>query len=118
VRKKLASPQIIPQIPAMIETFQDNIRTDFTPEQLAQLACLATRMPPENITLASFPGDLFKQTRVFDPVFDKRIAILDADFAILSDFVTRFQLGMWPLPSTSSASSSVIDEEDAPSICQ
>jgi LCP family protein required for cell wall assembly len=118
VRKKLASPQIIPQIPAMIETFQDNIRTDFTPEQLAQLACLATRMPPENITLASFPGDLFKQTRVFDPVFDKRIAILDADFAILSDFVTRFQLGTWPLPSTSSASSSVIDEEDAPSVCQ
>lgn len=118
VRKKLASPQIIPQIPAMIETFQDNIRTDFTPEQLAQLACLATRMPPENITLASFPGDLFKQTRVFDPVFDKRIAILEADFAILSDFVTRFQLGTWPLPASTIESSSVIDEEDAPSICQ
>ncbi|MBN8657548.1 MAG: LCP family protein, partial [Anaerolineae bacterium] len=118
VRKKLASPQIIPQIPAMIETFQDNIRTDFTPEQLAQLACLATRMPPENITLASFPGDLFKQTRVFDPVFDKRIAILEADFAILSDFVSRFQLGTWPLPAAASTSSSVIDEEDAPSICQ
>lgn len=118
VRKKLASPQIIPQIPAMIETFQDNIRTDFTPEQLAQLACLATRMPPENIVLASFPGDLFKQTRVFDPVFDKRIAILEADFTILSDFVARFQSGTWPIASAASESSSVIDEEDAPSICQ
>ncbi|MBK6645530.1 MAG: LCP family protein [Anaerolineales bacterium] len=96
VRKKITSPQILAQVPALIETFQDNIRTDLTPAQLSQLACLGTQMPPRNIALASFPGDLFKQTRVFDPVFDKRIAILDADFVILTDFVTRFQMGTWP----------------------
>ncbi|MBK6793351.1 MAG: LCP family protein [Anaerolineales bacterium] len=117
VRKKLTSPQIVAQIPALIETFRDNIRTDFTPEQLGQLACLAPQMPPENILLASFPGDLFKQTRVFDPVFDKRIAILEADFTILSDFVVRFQAGTWPVPAAENTSSS-IDTEDAPSICQ
>jgi LCP family protein required for cell wall assembly len=117
VRKKLTSPQIVAQIPALIETFQDNIRTDFTPEQLGQLACLATRMPPENILLASFPGDLFKQTRVFDPVFDKRIAIVDADFEILTDFVTRFQAGTWPVPVPADSNSG-IDDEDAPSVCQ
>lgn len=117
VQKKLTSPQIVTQIPALIETFQDNIRTDFTPEQLGQLACLATQMPPENILFASFPGNLFKQTRVFDPVFDKRISILDADFAILSDFVARFQAGSWPVPAAA-VSSPIIDEEDASSICQ
>lgn len=117
VRKKLTSPQIVAQIPALIETFQDNIQTDFTPEQLGQLACLATRMPPENILLASFPGDLFKQTRVFDPVFDKRIAIVDADFEILTDFVTRFQAGTWPVPVPADSNSG-IDDEDAPSVCQ
>jgi LCP family protein required for cell wall assembly len=118
VRKKLTSPQIVTQIPALIETFQDNIRTDFTPEQLGQLACLGAQMPPENILLASFPGDLFKTTRVFDPVFDKRISIVDADFDILSDFVARFQAGTWPVPVASDSSSSAIDQEDAASICQ
>ncbi|MBI2331086.1 MAG: LCP family protein [Chloroflexi bacterium] len=117
VRKKLTSPQIVTQIPALIETFQDNIRTDFTPEQLGQLACLGTQMPPENILLASFPSDLFKTTRVFDPVFDKRISIVEADFDILSDFVARFQAGTWPVPAPTDTSSA-IDEEDAASICQ
>ncbi len=115
LRKKITSPQIVTQIPALIESFQDNIRTDFTPEQLGQLACLATQMPPENIQLASFPGDLFKQTRTFDPVFDKRIAILDADFTILRDFVSRFQAGTWP---TAAAPSTAVDEEDTPIICE
>ena len=118
VRKKLTSPQVIAQIPELIRTFQDNVRTDFTPEQLGQLACLATQMPPENILLTSFPGDLFKQTRVYDPVFDKRISILDADFAILSDFVSRFQSGTWPVPVMEAETSSTIDEEDVPVVCQ
>lgn len=115
LRKKITSPQIVTQIPALIESFQDNIRTDFTPEQLGQLACLASQMPPENIQLASFPADLFKQTRTFDPVFDKRIAILDADFTILRDFVARFQAGTWP---TAGAPSTAVDEEDTPIICE
>lgn len=118
VRKKLTNPQILAQIPALIETFQDNIRTDFTPAQLGQLACLATQMPPENIVLASFPADLFKQTRVFDPVFNKRISILDADFDILRDFVLRFQMGTWPPQAAISPPSPLIDEEDNAFVCQ
>lgn len=118
VRKKLTSPQVVTQIPALIEAFQDNIRTDFTPAQLSQLACLATQMPPENIVLASFPADLFKQTRVYDPVFEKRISILSADFDILRDFVARFQMGAWPVQAASSTPSPLIDEEDAAFVCQ
>ena len=118
VRKKITNPQILAQIPALIETFQDNVRTDLTPAQLSQLACLATQMPPQNIALASFPSDLFKQTRVFDPVFDKRIAILDADFVILTDFVTRFQMGTWPPQASASTPSPAVNQEDSAFVCE
>jgi len=115
LRKKLTSPAIVTQIPELIEAFKDNIRTDFTPAQLSQLACLASQMPPENISLASFPADIFTQTREFDPVFDKRVAILSVDHNILRDYVTRFQSGMWPLPN---APLQITDEEDEPIVCE
>lgn len=110
LRKKLTSPKVVTQIPALIDSFSDNVRTDFTPEQLGQLACLGTQLPPENIELTSFPAELFKQTRVYDPVFEKRIAILDADFSILRDFVARFQNGTWPPPSSDIAPTSTTED--------
>ncbi|MFN3491145.1 MAG: LCP family protein [Anaerolineales bacterium] len=115
LRKKLTSPAIVTQIPELIEAFQDNIRTDFTPAQLSQLACLASQMPPENVSLVSFPASLFKSTRQYDPVFDKRIAILDADHNILRDYVARFQSGMWPLLN---APLDIAKEEDTPLACE
>lgn len=116
LRKKVTSPQVLANIPALIESFEENIRTDFTPQQLSQLACLAAQMPPENIVLASFPGELFKQTRTFDPVFDKRVSILEADPIILSDFVTRFQAGTWPIPAPNTARDP--DTEDNAIVCE
>ncbi|MBE0670628.1 MAG: LCP family protein, partial [Anaerolineales bacterium] len=117
VRKKLTSPGVVTQIPELIEAFKDNIRTDFTPEQISQLACLGTRLPPQNIVLTSFPQELFTQTREFDPVFDKRIAILDADFSILSDFVRKFHAGTWPAPILPAPSSLAPENEDIPLVC-
>lgn len=116
LRKKITSPNIVTQIPALIEAFKDNIRTDFTPEQLSQLACLGTQMPPQNIQLASFPGELFKQTRTYDPVFEKRIAILEADFDILRDYVARFQAGTWPAEVSDDPANE--EEEDTPMVCE
>jgi LCP family protein required for cell wall assembly len=99
LRKKLTNPKVMTQIPDLINSFRDNIITDFTPAQLGQLACLGTRLPPQNIQFASFPQELFKQTRMLDPVFDKRVFIWDVDFNILRDYVDRFQAGTWPVPS-------------------
>lgn len=114
LRKKLTDPKVITKIPELIKSFQDNIRTDFTPQQLSQLACLGTRLPPQNILFTTFPQELFKRTRIFDPVFDKTVFIWDVDFNILSDYVTRFQAGTWPVAGVPAASSS-----DAPEIvCQ
>jgi len=110
LRKKLTSPKTVTKIPELIESFQDNILTDFTPEQLGQLACIGTRMPPQNITFASFPQELFKNARIFDPVFNKNVFIWDVDFNILRDYVARFQAGTWP------EADSAATEEEAPEI--
>lgn len=96
LRKKLFTPNTVKQIPGLIDAFKDNIQTDFTPEQLGQLACLGTKLPLENIAFASFPEELFTGTRIYDPVFDGRVFIWDVDFNILRDYVTRFNAGAWP----------------------
>jgi len=98
LREKLTSPKVVTQIPGLIQSFQDNIITDFTPAQLGQLACLGTKLPRQNIILTSFPPELFTQARQFDPVFDKDLSVLDADFDVLRDYSTRFQSGVWPQP--------------------
>ncbi len=114
LRKKLTNPKVMTQIPDLINSFRDNIITDFTPAQLGQLACLGTRLPPQNIQFASFPQELFKQTRMLDPVFDKRVFIWDVDFNILRDYVDRFQAGTWPVPSLPSAST----DNETEIVCQ
>ena len=96
VQKKLINPKVVTKIPELIESFQDNILTDFTPEQLGQLACIGTRMPAKNITFASFPQELFKDSLIYDPVFDKNVFYWDVDFNVLRDYVARFQAGTWP----------------------
>jgi LCP family protein required for cell wall assembly len=115
LRKKLASPQVVTQIPELIESFKDNIITDLTPGQIGQLACLGSKLPVENIVFASFPQELFKQTRVYDPVFEKRVFIWDVDFNILSDYVARFQAGTWPEPGAVAPAST---EEESEVVCQ
>jgi LCP family protein required for cell wall assembly len=97
MREKVLSPTVITQIPALINSFQGSIQTDFTPEQLSQLACLGTRLPVENIAFASFPEELFTEVRTYDdPAYPKGLLIFDADFNILRDYVTRFNAGTWP----------------------
>jgi len=117
LRDKITSPKIVTQIPDLIDSFKENIITDFTPAQLGQLACLGTKMPSQNIILTGFPQGMFTQTRVYDPVFDKRIAILDADFDALREYVARFQLGSWPEPPPVRQTFDPIDES-APVTCQ
>jgi len=96
LRDQLTSPAVVIQIPDLIRAFQGAIQTDLSPEQLGQLACIGTKMPSDNIVFASFPAEHFKQTRQYDPVFKKRIAVWDVDFEILRDYISRFNEGTWP----------------------
>lgn len=109
LQKKLTSPTVVMRIPALIQSFQGAVQTDLTPEQITQLACLGAKLKASDITFANFPRELFTGTRVYDPVFKARVFVWDVDFAILRDYVTRFNLGTWPAPATSSGESPSAD---------
>jgi LCP family protein required for cell wall assembly len=113
LRDKLTRPDVVTQIPELIASFEDNIQTDLSPEEIGQLACLGTQIPPGNIQFASFPREYFKQDRVYDPVFEKEVFIWDVDYNILREYVARFQSGMWPSPGAR-----LDPDEEEPIICQ
>lgn len=99
LQKKIGSPETLLQLPAIINSFMTNIQTDLTPEQISQLACLATQMPHSNILFTSFPRQLFKSAEVYDPVLKQDVFIWEADFVRLRGYVSDFQAGTWPSTS-------------------
>lgn len=99
LQDELTNPSLVMRIPALINSFKDAVQTDLTPEQIAQLTCLATQLQAKDITFVSFPRELFIGTRVYDPVFEGRVFIWDVDFVVLRDYIMRFNLGVWPAPS-------------------
>ncbi len=96
LRDQLASPAVIDSIPVLVQSFQDNVQTDLSPEQLSQLACIGIKTEPGDIRFADFPEELFNVTREYDAVFGKEVSILKSDFKILRDYVSRFNEGTWP----------------------
>jgi len=100
LRNKLTSPDVIKNIPDLIQSFKGAVQTSLSPEELSQLACLGTQLEPQNIILTSFPQQLFEQDRVYDPVFTKRVFAWKVDFNILREYVQRFNSGSWPYAVT------------------
>jgi LCP family protein required for cell wall assembly len=98
LRKKLLSPAIVPAIPELVRSFRSYVQTDFSPERVNQLACLATQMKGTDVVFASFPIELFKAKKTFDPQLGTTTTTADADFDILRDYIHRFQQGTWPDP--------------------
>ncbi|HSJ85646.1 MAG TPA: LCP family protein [Anaerolineales bacterium] len=96
LRKKVESPETLLKVPGIINSFLKNIRTDLTPDQISQLACLGTRMPRSNIQFASFPLELFHSAEIYDPVLKQNVFIWDARFDRLRRYVSDFQAGTWP----------------------
>ncbi len=98
LRKKLLSPEVIPAIPELVRSFRSYVQTDFSPEQINQLACLATQMSGTNVVFASFPMETFKGAKMYDPQLKATTSVLEADFDVLRDYIDRFQQGTWPDP--------------------
>jgi anionic cell wall polymer biosynthesis LytR-Cps2A-Psr (LCP) family protein len=96
LRNKLTSPDVIANIPQLIQSFRGAVQTDLSPEQLGQLACIGTQIEPGNIVFASFPQQHFTSTRILDPVFGKRVFVWDVDFDILRAYIVKFNEGTWP----------------------
>lgn len=117
LRKKLLSPAIVPAIPNLVQTFQRNVQTDLSPEQINQLACLANQMNGLDIVFASFPMDMFKNKKIFDPQLGATTQILDADFNVLREYIGQFQQGTWPDPNLIIASTPSPAEADKEFAC-
>ena len=101
LRTKIESPDAILRLPAIINSFMNNIQTDLTPQEISQLACLGTKMPRSSILFASFPRELFKSAEVYDPVLEQDVFIWETDFVRLRSYVSDFQAGIWPSSSPS-----------------
>ena len=99
LRKKLLSPEVIPAIPELVRSFRSYVQTDFSPEQINQLACLAKQMNGADVVFASFPMENFTVGRKYDPQLKATTSVLDADFNVLRDYIDRFQQGTWPDPA-------------------
>ena len=99
LRKKLLSPAVVPAIPKLVRDFRRNVQTDLSPEQINQLACLAQQMNGTDVVFASFPMELFKNAKTFDPQLKTTTSTIDADFDILQEYVAQFQAGTWPDPN-------------------
>lgn len=50
IRDKLLSPTVIPQIPALLQTLSNSMRSDLSPEELAALACIGPQIDRSQIT--------------------------------------------------------------------
>ena len=100
LRDQLASPKTIEKIPALIKSFQDNVQTDLSPEQISQLACLGARMESSDIRFIDFPEELFDVTREYDAVFNKEISVVKTDFDVLREYVIKFNDGSWDSSSS------------------
>jgi polyisoprenyl-teichoic acid--peptidoglycan teichoic acid transferase len=98
LRKKLLSPEVIPAIPELVQSFRSYVQTDFSPEQINQLACLTTQMRGTDVVFASFPMETFKGAKQYDPQLKATTSVLDADFDVLRGYIDRFQQGTWPDP--------------------
>lgn len=99
LRKKLLSRAVLPAIPQLVKDFRRYVQTDLSPEQINQLACLATRMTGANVVFASFPMETFKGAKRYDPQLKATTSILEADYNVLRDYIDRFQQGTWPDPA-------------------
>lgn len=118
LRKKLLSPAVVPAIPQLIKDFQRYVQTDLSPEQINQLACLATQMNGNDVVFASFPIELFKNAKQFDPQLNDTTSVLEADRDILRDYIRRFQLGLWPDPNLVIHTTPSPGEADAAFSCE
>lgn len=98
LRKKVLSPAIVPAIPQLVKDFQRYVQTDLSLEQINQLGCLATQMRGTDVVFASFPMELFKGAKMYDPQLKATTSVLEADYDVLRDYIDRFQQGAWPDP--------------------
>jgi len=92
IAEQLLDPAVTLKLFKLAASFNDAVQTDMGPVEMGRLACLATQLKPDQVEYFSFPDDLFKSTRMHDPVLGNT-SILDADFDVLKKYVQSFEAG-------------------------
>ncbi len=93
LKDKVTSPAVLPKIPQIIAAFQDAILTDLSPEQLAQLACLAPKLDSDNLIFTGISEDLLTPGRVYSPQQKAETFVWEADYDVIGDIISQFLAG-------------------------
>ena len=93
LKEKVTSPAVLPKIPQIINAFQDSILTDLSPEQLAQLACLAPQLDSENLVFTGISEDLLTPGRVYSPQQKAQTFVWEADYDVIREIIEQFEAG-------------------------
>jgi len=91
--KKLLSPDVFKHLPEFVDSFDGSVQTDLGPIEAGQLICLASMLDSGDFEFISFPDNLFKSTRVQDPILGNT-SIIGADFELLRSYVQDFMKGI------------------------
>lgn len=103
LREKVLSPQVLDDIPEILSAFQGSILTDLSLAQMGQLACLAPRVSPENLRMASLPEEMLTASRVYDPAQENTTFVWDIDYDFVRALAGDFLAGNWPPPGDGQA---------------
>jgi len=93
--EKALRPESLIKLPELVNTFKGSMQTNLGPTEIAHLLCLAARIGSDDIVMTEFPEDMFRSTRVRDPVLGNT-SILEVDNAKIRDYVSKFYEGLWP----------------------
>ena len=62
LQRKLFSTAVLNRVPELLKQFEDAIVTDLSPQLLNDLACLANRVPSEEVNFHEIPADMLVTT--------------------------------------------------------
>jgi LCP family protein required for cell wall assembly len=96
LKDKIASPDVLPRLPEIISTFRDSVLTDFSQQDLEQLACLVPELKPESVQFTGLPKEILDPSRVYNPQLKDETFVLDVDFNVIQDYAGQFMAGSWP----------------------
>ena len=98
---QMLTPKGIAQIPALASQLRAYVVTDFSTADITQMACLATHLDPEtdlifdNIIPSEMQDDAGRF--VWDNYREEQVFALVVDKEILSQRLSDFEAGIWPL---------------------
>ena len=103
LKDKLLRPEVFPQIPDLIASFEDSVVTDLSPAQISQLACLLPKLDDEDIIFGKIPEDELTAVSKWDARNGYYTFVWDVDPQVINGYFTRFMTGEWPVYTGESA---------------